>query len=93
MPEGAFQHQSRDQAANSVLRPGKYIGEEWPAEAFWASSEADSVARASGTHFPQQVPTPNSRVRSRTQVAPFFTAERMCRSDTALQTQIIMGLL
>ena len=76
-----------------MLRPGKYIGEEWPLEVFWPSSEADRVARASGMHFPQQVPTPSSRVRSRTQVAPFFTADRICRSDTALQTQMIMWLL
>jgi hypothetical protein len=44
-------------------------------------------------HFPQQVPTPSSRVMSRTQVAPFLTAKRICLSDTALQTQMIMGLL
>ena len=76
-----------------MLRPGKYTGEECPEEAFWESSEADNVALASGMHFPQQVPTPSSRVRSRTQVAPFFTANRICRSDTALQTQMIMVLL
>ena len=57
------------------------------------SSEADKAAFASGTHLPQQVPTPRFRVRSRMLAAPFFTADRMCLSDTALQTQMIMGVL
>jgi hypothetical protein len=52
--------------------------------------EADNVALASGRHLPQQVPTPSSRVRSRKHVAPFFTADLMCRSETALQIQTIM---
>ena len=54
-------------------------------------SEADKVALASGTHLPQQVPTPSSRVRSRKFMAPSFTADLMCLSETALQTQMIMG--
>jgi len=57
------------------------------------SRVADRVARASGTHLPQQVPTPSSRVRSRRLVAPPFTAVRICLSETALQTQMIMELL
>jgi hypothetical protein len=57
------------------------------------SKEAVKVALASGRHFPQQVPNPSSRVRSRKLQAPPFTADLMCRSETALQTQIIMGLL
>jgi hypothetical protein len=61
--------------------------EDWP----HAWSEADNAAFASGTHFPQQVPTPKSRVRSRKLAAPFFTAVLMCLSDTALQTQMIMA--
>jgi hypothetical protein len=46
---------------------------------------------ASGRHLPQQVPTPNSRVKSRKQVAPPLTAVLICRSETALHTQTIMG--
>ena len=57
------------------------------------SREADKVALASGRHLPQQVPTPSSRVRSRKFVAPPFTADLMCLSETALQTQMIMTLL
>ena len=34
----------------------------------------DKAALASGTHLPQHVPTPSSRVRSRMQVAPFAAA-------------------
>jgi hypothetical protein len=45
---------------------------------------------ASGTHLPQQVPTPSSRVRSRKFVAPPFTADLMCLSETALQIHTIM---
>jgi hypothetical protein len=56
-------------------------------------SEADNVALASGTHLPQQVPTPSSRVRSRKFVAPSFTADLMCLSETALQMQMIMVVL
>lgn len=53
--------------------------------------DADKAALASGTHLPQQVPTPSSRVISRMHVAPSLTAARMCLSDTALHTQTIMG--
>jgi hypothetical protein len=35
------------------------------------------AALASGTHLPQQVPTPKSRVISRMQHAPPFTAARI----------------
>jgi hypothetical protein len=62
-----------------------------PADSARGSSEAESVARASGRHFPQHVPKPSWRVRSRKLLAPPFTAERMCLSETALQTQMIMA--
>jgi hypothetical protein len=39
--------------------------------------EAAMAALASGTHLPQQVPTPKSRVMSRMQHAPPFTAARI----------------
>jgi hypothetical protein len=52
--------------------------------------QADNAALASGRHFPQQVPTPSSRVRSRKLLAPPLTAVRICRSETALQTHTIM---
>ena len=55
------------------------------------SSEAERAALASGTHLPQQVPNPSCRERSRMLVAPQATAVRMCRSETALQTQMIMA--
>ena len=48
---------------------------------------------ASGRHLPQQVPTPRSRVRSRNELAPDLTAERIARSETALHTHIIMPAL
>jgi hypothetical protein len=51
------------------------------------------VARASGTHLPQQVPSPVVRLSSVTEEMPPLTAERMWRSETALQTHTIMGLL
>ena len=35
------------------------------------------AALASGTHLPQQVPTPKSRAMSRMQHAPACTAERI----------------
>jgi hypothetical protein len=56
-----------------------------------ASREAHNAALASGRHLPQQVPTPSSRVRSRKLLAPPLTAWRICRSETALHTQTIMG--
>ena len=49
------------------------------------------VARASGTHLPQQVPSPVLRLSSVTEETPPLTAERMWRSETALQTHTIMG--
>jgi anti-sigma-K factor RskA len=55
--------------------------------------EWDRTFLASGRHFPQQAPTPSVRFRSRMQLAPSFTAERICRSETALQTQTIMAVL
>src|ERR1700723_1737067 len=55
------------------------------------SSEAERAALASGTHLPQQVPNPSCRERSRMLVAPQATAVRMCRSETALQTQMIVN--
>ena len=55
--------------------------------------QAVKVTLASGRHLPQQVPTPSSRVRSRKLAAPPFTADLMCRSETALQTQMIMSAL
>ena len=58
--------------------------------AFREEAKADL---ASGRHLPQHVPTPNSRVRSRKEVAPLLTAVRMCRSETALHTQTIMRVL
>jgi hypothetical protein len=53
--------------------------------------DADRAARASGTHLPQQVPTPSSRVISRREEAPALTAARIWRSETALHTHTIMG--
>jgi hypothetical protein len=58
-----------------------------------ASREADNAALASGRHFPQHVPTPSSRVRSRKLLAPPLTAVRICRSETALQTHTIMAAI
>jgi hypothetical protein len=58
-----------------------------------AARDADNAALASGRHFPQQVPTPRSRVRSRRLFAPPLTALRICRSDTALHTQTIMAAI
>ena len=58
-----------------------------------AFSEEAKADLASGRHLPQQVPTPKSRVRSRKQVAPPLTAVRMCRSETALHKQMIMGVI
>ena len=63
------------------------------ADSLRESSEADKVALASGTHLPQQVPTPSSRVRSRKLLAPPFTADLMCLSETALHTHMIMSVL
>jgi hypothetical protein len=63
------------------------------ARASSALRDSDRVALASGTHLPQQLPTPSSRLRSRKLHAPPLTADRMCRSDTALQMQMIMALL
>ena len=66
-----------------------------PAERQLVSSrsarQSASATRASGTHLPQQVPSPVWRLSSLTQLTPPLTAERMCRSETALQTQTIMG--
>ena len=58
-----------------------------------AFREAANADLASGRHLPQQVPTPKSRVRSRNEVAPSLTAVRICRSETALHTQTIMGTI
>ena len=62
-------------------------------EAVPKGRESDRTRLASGTHFPQHAPMPSSRVRSRMQLAPSFTAERICRSETALQTQTIIAVL
>src|ERR1700728_3623342 len=91
MPEGRFRgHQSRlgggvsPQAFQATARASGWLR---------ASRESDRVALASGMHLPQQVPIPSSRVRSRRLVAPQFTAARICLSETALQTQMIMGAI
>jgi len=55
------------------------------------AKDVASALLASGRHLPQQVPKPSSRVRSRKLVAPSLTAARMCRSETALHTQMIIG--
>jgi len=39
--------------------------------------QPESAFFASGTHFPQQVPSPRSRARSRTVLAPPLTALRI----------------
>jgi len=84
------------QTANSVRGEEKNAGAtdspQWPGEAQWLN-DSDRVAFAAGTHLPQQVPTPSSRLMSRSELAPSLTAARICRSDTALHTQTIMGLL
>ena len=75
------------QWANSVRGEEKKAGvAQWP-------NDSDRVAFAAGTHLPQQVPTPSSRLMSRIDVAPSLTAARICRSDTALHTQTIMGVI
>jgi hypothetical protein len=69
-------------------------GEKRPArEESHALSEAANADLASGKHLPQQVPIPKSRVRSRNEFAPPFTAVRIWRSDTALHTQTIMVVI
>jgi hypothetical protein len=82
-----------NQPANSVLGANSMVVVEKNGEAdsLHGLRLDDKVALAAGTHLPQHVPTPNSRVRSRMQVAPLVTAARMCRSETALQTHMIMG--
>jgi hypothetical protein len=78
----------KGQTANSVRVEEKKTGAtEWS----WGFRDADNAAFASGTHLPQQVPTPSSRAMSRMQVAPSATAERMCLSETALHTHTIMA--
>jgi hypothetical protein len=88
MPESSRRASNeRGQTANSVRGEEKKAGvAQWP-------NDADRAAFASGTHLPQQVPTPSSRLMSRSEVAPSLTAARICRSDTALHTQTIIGLL
>jgi len=54
--------------------------------------QEESAILASGTHFPQQEPTPKTRARSRMLVAPPFTAWRIWRSETALQMHTIIVL-
>jgi hypothetical protein len=88
MPESSRRASTEGgQTAYSVRGEEKKAGAaQWP-------NEADRAAFASGTHFPQQVPTPSSRLMSRNEVAPSLTAARMCRSDTALHTQTIMRVI
>jgi hypothetical protein len=82
------------QTANPLPVRGKQAcAAERTADSLRESREADKVALASGTHLPQQVPTPSSRVRSRKFLAPSFTADLMCLSETALQTHMIMPVL
>jgi hypothetical protein len=97
MPESSRRASTEgDQTANSVRgeekKAGAIASPQWLSDAQWAN-DADRAAFASGTHFPQQVPTPSSRLMSRSEVAPSLTAARMCRSDTALHTQTIMGAI
>jgi hypothetical protein len=89
MPDPWFRASDARQTANSGLLEGKQA----EAAELRESSDADRVALASGTHLPQQVPTPRSRVRSRMQVAPSLTAARICLSETALQMHTIMRVL
>jgi hypothetical protein len=88
MPGGAGSARARGQTANSVVGLGKkLLGAK---SARCAARHAERAAFASGRHFPQEVPTRSSRVRSRMHEAPPLTAARMCLSDTALQTHTIM---
>jgi hypothetical protein len=78
------------QTANSVRGEEKKAGATDSPQ--WLN-DSDRVAFAAGTHLPQQVPTPSSRLMSRSEVAPSLTAARICRSDTALHTQTIIGAI
>jgi hypothetical protein len=64
-----------------------------PCDSFLAPRQADKVACASGKHLPQQVPTPNSLVKSRRRVMPLWAACLIWRSDTALHTHTIMAAI
>ena len=91
MPERAATDRSRARngCRGRAQAAAKVAGEK---QVVWSRSARQPaiVARASGTHLPQQVPSPVSRLSSETEETPPLTAERMWRSETALQTHTIM---